>query len=83
MHTKVVKCFKMLNLLPDKSLLMVFLEEILFSSRKMICCLLTQPSEMWMTNIKTTFFTKGILEGFDVIYEILGMCFCPLFKNSF
>jgi hypothetical protein len=40
---------------------------------KMIFGVFTQPSDMWMTNIKTAFFTKGILEGFDVIYEILGM----------
>ena len=73
----------MLNLLPNKSLLIVFLKEILNGSRKMICCLLTQPSEMWMTNIKATLFTKGILEGFDVIYEILGMCFCLLLRTVF
>ena len=30
---------------------------------------------MWLSNIKTTFFTKGIIEGFDIIYEILGMSF--------
>jgi hypothetical protein len=27
---------------------------------------------MWLANVKASFFTKGILEAFDVIYEILG-----------
>jgi len=27
---------------------------------------------MWLSNVKSSFFTKGILEAFDVIYEILG-----------
>jgi hypothetical protein len=34
---------------------------------------LFQRTEMWLSNAKASFFTKGILEAFDVINEILGM----------
>ena len=33
---------------------------------------LLQQTDMWVSNAKASFFTKGILDAFDVIYQILG-----------
>ncbi len=40
-----------------------------------------QQTDMWLSNAKSSFFTKGILEAFDVIYEILGKIYLS-WKNG-
>ena len=37
---------------------------------------------MWLSSVKSSFFTKGVLEAFDVIYEILGKIFLISFQTK-